>query len=189
MKSPVFLSASIPYREPFVRRCDPMAIREAVLALVSVAVRERLLVFGGHPAISPLVEHAARSLGAVENVHIFQSIWFEDRITPEARAFKNFHWTKRGAGLQESLDILRRTMIGFAPFSIGVFIGGMEGVIEEFELFGKLLPDAKTLPVASTGAAAADLLEKESGPLDFQTRETLRSSRRYRALFRALLPD
>jgi hypothetical protein len=59
-KEPIFLSASIPDRDPYVRDSDPLAIREAVLALVAVTVRERRLVFGGHPAISPLVEHAAQ---------------------------------------------------------------------------------------------------------------------------------
>jgi SLOG cluster3 family len=45
-------------------------------------------------------------------------------------------------------------MIAFASFSAGVFIGGMEGIIDECELFMKLCPDAKILPVASTGAVA-----------------------------------
>jgi hypothetical protein len=54
----IFLSASIPNREPFVHYFDAIAIREAVLALVSLCVRKTDLVFGGHPAISPLVEHA-----------------------------------------------------------------------------------------------------------------------------------
>jgi len=185
--TPVFLSASIPDREPYVYRCDPLAIREAILALVSVAVRDRVLVFGGHPAISPMVEHAARTLGAVQNVHIYQSLWFEDRITREARAFDNFHWTKAGQDRGESLEIMRREMIGSVPFSAGVFIGGMEGVIEECKLFRELRQGARIIPVGSTGAAAQEIWSTECGP-DDSAREALRSSRHYRALFRGLLP-
>jgi hypothetical protein len=98
-KEPIFLSASIPDRDPYVRDADPIAIREAVLALVAVTVRERHLVFGGHPAISPLVEHAASSLNAVDNVDIFQSEWFRAVIPPEARAFQNLKGIGKSNGL------------------------------------------------------------------------------------------
>src|SRR5206468_2116994 len=91
----------VPYREPFVSDCDPVAIREAVLALVAVCIRERPLIFGGHPAISPLVEHAARSLGALKNVHIYQSRYYENVIPEVARKFENLHWINaRGEGEQ-----------------------------------------------------------------------------------------
>src|SRR5262245_43336621 len=127
MKDPVFLSASVPTRDPYLQYSDPIAIREAILALVAVTIRERLLVFGGHPAISPLVEHAARSLNAVDNVYIFQSRWFVNVIPPEAKAFKNFTWTPEGVDRDDSLRIMRTQMIDFRPFCAGVFIGGMEG--------------------------------------------------------------
>ena len=62
LKEPIFLSASIPDRAPYTLDSDPIAIREAILALVAVAVRDRHLVFGGgqwqrahtvHPHIRP----------------------------------------------------------------------------------------------------------------------------------------
>ena len=67
-KGPIFLSASVPERELDRFVPDPVAIREAVRALVAETVRDRMLVFGGHPAISPLVEHAAQICSATDNV-------------------------------------------------------------------------------------------------------------------------
>lgn len=188
MKAPVFLSASIPTRDPYLQSSDPIAIREAVLALVAVTVQERLLVFGGHPAISPLVEHAARSLNAVDNVYIFQSGWFANMITPEARSFKNFRLTPEGRDREDSLQIMRRQMIDFSPFCVGVFIGGMEGVEEECHMLKLLHPKALVLPVASTLGAALRLWDVGEGPQDPVIRDALRNDKHYRALFRRLLP-
>src|SRR5260370_17633659 len=111
MKRAIFLSASVPFREPFVSECDPVAIREAVLALVAVTVRERPLVFGGHPAISPLVEHAARSLGALKNVHIYQSRFFEDRIPEVARKFENLHWPETASDEPKATTFTPRALV------------------------------------------------------------------------------
>ena len=65
--APIFLSASVPNRDLQTYVPDPVAIREAVRALVGItlAVPGRLLIFGGHPAISPMVWEDADSLGAV----------------------------------------------------------------------------------------------------------------------------
>ena len=97
-----------------------MAIREAVIALAAVTLRDRPLVFGGHPAISPLVEHAARSLGALANVHIYQSRFFEDRIPEVARKFPNLHWTPKTPEAApteaESLESMRRGSRKADPF-------------------------------------------------------------------------
>ena len=41
-----------------------------------------------------------------------------------------------------------------------VFIGGMEGVEIEYELFKKYHPNAKILPVPSTGGAALQLANR-----------------------------
>lgn len=188
MLSPIFLSASVPNRELDFYIPDPLAIREAILALVAVAVPERLLVFGGHPAISPMVEHAARSLGAVEHVHIYQSLWFEEDIPPEARRFKNLHWTDRGVDRQESLKIMRRTMILSQPFCAAVLIGGMDGVEVECKYFKELRHGALILPVASTRGAAERLWRESEGPDQADIRRALMEEKHYRALFRRLLP-
>ena len=192
MKTPIFLSASVPSRKPFVDYFDAIAIREAVLSLVAVTVRDRELVFGGHPAISPLVEHAARSLGAMERVHIYQSRFFENIIPDVAKEFPNLHWTdRRGEGpqaLAESLELMRTEMIGSRAFSAAVFIGGMEGLFDELRLFKHIHSAGLVIPVASTGGAAKDILERGEGPSDPKVVASLREENRYRRLFLELIP-
>lgn len=193
MKRPIFLSASIPVRKPFVDYFDAIAIREAVLALVAVTIRERELVFGGHPAISPLVEHAARSLEALERVHIYQSKFFEKMIPPVAKEFPNLHWTKlvgEGAGdMKESLEVMRQEMIGSRDYGAAVFIGGMEGIFDEIRIFKDRHPEGKIIPVASTGGAAKDLIDQGHGPKDEKILYALQNENRYRRLFMELLPQ
>jgi hypothetical protein len=186
-KEPIFLSASIPDRDPYVRDSDHLAIREAVLALVAVTVRERRLVFGGHPAISPLVEHAARSLNAVDNIDIFQSEWFRNVIPPEARAFQNLQWTPSGANRDDSLDIMRQQMIRSQPFYAAVFIGGMEGILVECRLFKQIHPNALVFPIASTKGASLMLWDSGEGPQEAGKRNALLHDKKYRALFRHIL--
>jgi hypothetical protein len=45
------------------------------------------------------------------------------------------------------------------PFIAGVFIGGMEGVEEEYDMFLRLQSGIPAYPIASTGAAAAKLFD------------------------------
>lgn len=189
MKRPIFLSASVPSRDPFIGQSDPVSIREAVLALVVVTVRERPLVFGGHPAISPLVEHAARSLGGLNNVHIYQSRYFEKLVPDVARRFANFHWTDTGRDEPESLDVMRREMVGSWDFAGAVFVGGMEGVFDESRWFRELHGGKPQFAVGSTGGAAKQLLRNLRRDLPGDTYDLLANERRYRRLFRKLLPD
>ena len=185
--APIFLSASVPYRSPYVDNSDPLLIREAVLALVAVTIRKRELVFGGHPAISPLVEHAARSLGSLDNVYIYQSRWFEDRIPDAAKKFRNLVWTGRGNSQEDSLRIMREEMIESRPFCAAIFIGGMEGILEECRIFKTRHLGHPVFPLASTLGAAQELLEAGEGPQDPATRKALETNKRYRELFRTIL--
>ena len=194
MKAPIFLSASVPIREPFASNCDVIAIRESILALVAVAVRERELVFGGHPAISPLIEHAARSLGAIHNVHIYQSRWFERRgIIPEvAYKFENFHWTEVPSGsdeMNDSLTAMRTEMIKSRKFCAGIFIGGMEGIFEERDIFKREHAGSPLIALASTGGAARDVFESERASWGEAIGQELETERRYRRLLRKLIPS
>jgi hypothetical protein len=193
MKSPIFLSASVPVREPFASNCDVIAIREAVLALVAVTVRERELVFGGHPAISPLVEHAARSLNSIQNVHIYQSRWFQERnIIPEvAYKFENFHWTdipQASPELNASLTAMREEMIRSRSFSAAFVIGGMEGIYEEAAIFKRLHEGKPLIPLASTGGSSVTIFEQEKDRWNSDVADELLRERRYRRLIKKVLP-
>jgi hypothetical protein len=186
-KAPIFLSSSIPDRDPYVGTADPIAIREAILALVAVVVPQRRLVFGGHPAITPLVYHAAVSLDAVDNVDIFQTEWFRGKTPPEAQAFSCLKWTTAGGDEAASLEIMRREMIESQPFCAAVFIGGMEGIPDECRMFKAYHPNAVLLPIASTGGATRELWDAGEGPQDPNIREALLHDKKYRPLLRKLL--
>lgn len=60
----------------------------------------------------------------------------------------------------QSLLAMRSAMILSRPFRAAVFIGGMEGLIEEAALVRQLRPECELLPIASTGGAAADIYSK-----------------------------
>ncbi len=191
-KDPIFLSASVPERETDKYIPDPLGIAEAIRALVAEAVRERLLVFGGHPAISPLVEFAARTLNAIDNVHIYQSEHFRSRIPPVALTFPNLKWTTElGGDMKRSLTHMREEMIGAHPYAAGVFIGGMDGLYEEWDLFAALHPDVPALPVASTEGAARLLWQSWNPPsppvVPVGVKTRLDRDLQYRHLFRDLL--
>ena len=79
-------------------------------------------------------------------------------------------------------------MIGFRDYAAAVFVGGMEGVFEEIEVFKAAHPAATIIPVASTGGAAKDLLDRGEGPADLPTIHALREENRYRKLLSGLLP-
>ena len=74
-------------------------------------------------------------------------------------------------------------MIGENDYYAAVFIGGMEGVEKEFEMFKELHPDVPCLPIASTGAAAKILYNEHLGEFD----ERLLTEMSYTSLFKELL--
>lgn len=55
--SAIFLSASIPVpgRGNFYKTADPFLIQTAVREFVTLALGRRMIVWGGHPAITPMV--------------------------------------------------------------------------------------------------------------------------------------
>lgn len=62
----VFLSASVPLPgrdERFLKTVDVLAVREAIKGLTEVVALRGQLVFGGHPAITPMIAMLLRSYG------------------------------------------------------------------------------------------------------------------------------
>lgn len=47
-------------------------------------------------------------------------------------------------------------MLSDFDYTAAVFIGGMDGILHEFEIVRRLQPEARLLPVASTGGAALE---------------------------------
>lgn len=165
--STVFLSASVPLPDRdkrFFETADIISIREAIKGLVLVLIETKsTLVFGGHPAITPIVSKlfAQAGLAPAEHIVLYQSEYFRSRFPASNSYFTHVVVTEEVAADRElSLALMRERMISHAPFDAGVFIGGMEGVLEEFADFQRLHPHARVFPVATTGAAARMLWER-----------------------------
>jgi SLOG cluster3 family len=186
----VFLSASVPLPPPhrhekYFGTADQIAIRDSIRALVSAVVPRGTLVFGGHPAITPLIRLLVLESGASvgEHIFLFQSRLFEKQFPPEVLTFENLNLVDAvGQNREASLAAMREKMLGSQDFTAGVFIGGMEGVEEEYRMFQKMHPTKPAYPIASTGAAALILFEREKSE-----RRELLEDLRYLSLFRRLL--
>ena len=192
---PVFLSASIPdpRRDPrYIETADVTAIRESIRALAEVVLLHGHLVFGGHPAISPLVRVIAESIGEIEygpalqHVRVYQSEFFREDIPQDSIAFPDLIWIPAAEDREGSLYRMRTAMIESNPFEAGFFIGGMEGVEEEYEMFSRRWPLTPVFPVASTGAAARILFDRRADQLG-GTAALLLEDLVYGSLFERLL--
>jgi hypothetical protein len=64
---------------------------------------------------------------------------------------------------------MRLAMLG-VEYESAVFIGGMEGILDEYQMFNQIHPAAKVVPVSSPGGAARMLarqLHEENDRIDF----------------------
>jgi hypothetical protein len=159
----IFLSASVPdpKRSPeHAKTADPVAITAAVSALVFVTLGRRMLVWGGHPAITPMIWVVAESMGVEYGrwVRLYQSNFFEDAFPEDNERFRNVIFTEAVPNNRErSLFAMRERMFEEQEFHAAVFIGGMQGILDEYDLFRRLQPKALVLPIVSTGGAAIDV--------------------------------
>jgi hypothetical protein len=145
------------------------------------------LVFGAHPSISPTVLDTARDIAVYHNEHIkdsepgatmrsvsatdaakarvliFQSAFFESELPKTTLQLATWD-----AGVlvltpavpdnrATSLTRMRELMVSVPGLRAGIFIGGMEGVEEEAQLFRQHAPGKPTYAIASTGSAARKL--------------------------------
>ena len=168
--SAIFLSASIPVvgRGTYYEDADPFLIQFAVRELLVVALGRRSIVWGGHPAITPMVWSVCEDLGVryAQSVMLFQSKFFEEHFPKENELFANVRYVEavnNNEGM--SVDSLRRSMMKL-DFDAGVFIGGMNGVEEECDLFMQLHPHAKIVALGSPGGAARRIAKRYNEDLE-----------------------
>jgi hypothetical protein len=163
----IFLSASVPLPSRdavYYNTADVVAIRDAIRALTIVIMEENIqLVFGGHPAISPMIRLQITQAGLPvgDKIVMFQSRFF-NRVFPEDnKAFEHVVLTESvDNDRDKSLAHMRDLMLS-GPFLCGIFVGGMEGVEDEYKVFRKVQPRAPVFPVASTGAASAKIYQSD----------------------------
>ena len=162
----IFLSASIPLPErdeKYIGTADIIAIRDAVIALTTVVLPHHKLIWGGHPSITPLMYYVMErlNLNIQEHVTLYQSRFFEKYFPEDNNKFENVILTDNiNDDKAQSLLYMRNKMLDESEFSAGIFIGGMEGVEEEYDMFIKKHPKALALPIASTGAAAKKIYDE-----------------------------
>lgn len=164
--SAIFLSASVPLvgRGSYHETANPFLIQCAVRELVIAVIRQHKIVWGGHPAITPMIWSICEDLGVDYSgaVVLYQSRFFEDRYPEENDRFRNVVFTDAiPEDRDASLLLMRERMLSRDDLVAGVFIGGMEGVEVEHEIFRRLHPAAKILSVPSPGGAALNLAKEQ----------------------------
>jgi hypothetical protein len=184
----IFLSASVPTvrRAEQYRRIEDahFEIEQAVISLARAVFSESgQLVFGGHPAISPLVAMIAGEYrepryaeGSEEKpsapIRIFQSRAFEgflpsDTLLMYQLGYATITWIDAAKNEKfdpnidykeppcpESLRIMREAMIGGTRPEAMVCIGGMEGVEREAEIFREFRAESPIYVLERTGGAS-----------------------------------
>ena len=195
----IFLSAGIPYiaegRDPkYFESADIIAIRDSVRALATLTVLNNWqIVWGGQPAITSLIKHVMETLkdsrlrkAILCNFKLYQSKFFVKEFPKENTYFEQIVLTENIDGNKDrSLEEMRTRMLEDNTFSVAIFIGGMNGIEDEFEIFKKNHPSVPTYPIASTGGGALELFMKFEKCYDFP--EILRTEYAYMDLFKNLI--
>lgn len=162
MLGEIFLSASVPIpgRGEFYKTADPFLIQAAVRELVILMMGRKKLVWGGHPAITPMVWAVCEDLDIsyADSVVLYQSRLFDDMYPEENERFANVVYTDAVPNDRAaSLKLMREQMLSRPQLEAAVLIGGMEGVIDEFDIFRRLHPNKPVVPVMAPGGAARDV--------------------------------
>ncbi len=186
----LFLSASVPLEErdpKYFKTADVIAIRDSVIALASAVLANQSyhLIWGGHPSITPLITLVLDRYGLKmsDRVTLYQSYEFKKFFPPENENVGIRIYTEKKENRAASLLEMRQHMLGDHVFAAAVFIGGMEGVEDEYALFRQYHPTVPCYPIASTGAAARNLYYSHIEEFD----GCLLSEMSYTSLFKGLL--
>lgn len=186
----IFLSAGVPTLDrpaKYYDTADVIAIRDSVIALASTVLANMgfHLIWGGKPAITPLIALVLEryELKMANRVTLYQSFEFEKYFPKENENVGTIVYTEKKENRDTSLLLMRQKMIGEHDYAAAVFIGGMEGVEDEFDLFRKMHSGVPCLPIASTGAAAKIIYDEYPGEFD----ERLLTELSYTSLFKELL--
>jgi hypothetical protein len=209
-------SIPLPDRHPkYYDTADMIAIRDAVISLTSIALPKHRIIWGGHPSITPLIYYVIERMilnnlkrddweiefsdkekelinkdlkkQIQEHVILYQSLHFKDRFPEDNGKFENTVYTENIGDIPSSIQHMRYRMLTENKFAAAVFIGGMDGIEVEFNIFRELHPDALLLPIASTGAAT-EIVYNNLLPDDYKN-ERLVKDYGYMSLFQKLLID
>lgn len=209
-------SIPLPERHPkYYDTADIIAIRDAIIALSNIVLPVHRIIWGGHPSITPLIyyviektilnnlEREDLSLQLTEkekqkvknvltkkiqnHVTLYQSLYFKDRFPEDNNQFENIIYTQNVGDIHSSIQLMRNKMLDDNEFSAAVYIGGMDGIEVEYNMFREKHPNALVIPVASTGAATKIVYDNLL-PEEFKN-ERLVKDYAYMSLFQNLLMD
>lgn len=209
-------SIPLPERHPkYFETADIIAIRDAVIALASISLNQHRIIWGGHPSITPLIYYViekmlinnleredwelplneeekeiieSRLKGKIQkHVLLYQSLFFEGDFPVENEMFQNVVLTENKGDIHSSIQHMRQRMFSENEFSAAIFIGGMDGIEVEYNMFREYHQNALLLPIASTGAATKIVYENLLAD-DFKN-ERLVKDYGYMSLFQKLLID
>jgi hypothetical protein len=188
----IFLSASVPIPErdaKYYESADIIAIRDAVIALTTVVLPKHRIIWGGHPSITPLIYYVMDKLklNIQEHVTLYQSKFFEHLFPEDNNKFKNVIFTENMGDVHSSVQKMRERILSENDFSAAVFIGGMDGIEVEYNMFKDAHSKALLLPIASTGAATKIVYDNVL-PDEYKN-ERLVKDYGYMSLFQTLLID
>jgi len=164
--SKIFLSAGIPDegREGF-GTTNRAAVAAAVMAFTRVCTEYNIpFYFGGQPAITPLVWSVAKDFSTEIKplITIYQSRYFEGKTPREVEYFENIVWTECVENdLLASLEKMRRQMFSENETVAAIFIGGSNGIRDEYKLLEEMSPQTRMLPFASTGGVSKMMYERK----------------------------
>jgi hypothetical protein len=196
----IFLSASIPDPQRWRGEADTLAITDAVVALARAFLTAGArLVTAAHPTIAPLLLYVAAEFPEERPRQIvtYQSEVFEDVLPVATQRFRDegigeFNWTPAAPGEEprpgecnQSLAIMRRQMLVESEPCAAAFVGGMEGIPQEFSIFTELYQNAPIYAVGRPGGEARALVQRSPVRL----RDELMGSAIYAALWRAVVED
>ena len=164
----IFLSASVPVigRGNYHETANPFLIQVAVRELVTAMIPSHQIVWGGQPAITPMIWRVCEDLRVdySKAVTLYQSRFFEDYFPEENGQFRNVVYVDAVSNDREaSLLRMREKMLSRPDLRAAVFIGGMEGLEAEYKMFTAYHPLEKALLVPSPGGAARQLAERTEG--------------------------
>lgn len=210
-------SIPLPDRHPkYYETADIIAIRDAVIALASLVLGKHKIIWGGHPSITPLIYYVIERMlinklerkdwelplneeekVLIENqlkekiqqhVLLYQSVIFKDIFPVENEKFKNVIITEDLGDNSSSIERMRKRMFTENEFAAAVFIGGMDGIEVEYNMFKELHPRALILLIASTGAATKFVFDNLSSD-DETKNERFLKDYGYMSLFQKYLMD
>lgn len=158
--SSIFLSASVPREDgPYQEQYDAMLIQAALRTFLYTVIGRKHLVFGGHPTITPLILAVCQDVGVDFDsaVTVYQSKFFQDIVPEVNESLKSVVWVPAAESRAGSLALLRARMIRANSYEVAAFIGGDDGIIEEYKAFRQHHRETKIIALHSPGGAAAKL--------------------------------